>query len=146
MLPAKSSFQPVLLDRLRSWKGEQQLLRVLRVDDLTNSRSGIGASKVLRMCDIEQIVDLPGVGEKLKGVSKFVKWTDYLLMREQIITSISFNIMLQTMRTLWTPSSGEGRKGPSVRCLESLGCSMSDLGVNSVCRTVGRDRTRPHAA
>lgn len=27
MLPAKSSFQPVLLDRLRSWKGEQQLLR-----------------------------------------------------------------------------------------------------------------------
>ena len=39
---------------------------------LNTHRSGIGASEVLRTCDVEQIVDLPGVGESLKGVSKFL--------------------------------------------------------------------------
>ena len=62
---------PAILER---WATTAE--RILCVDHFTNSRSGIGASKVLRTCDIEQFVDLPGVGEKLKGMSKFVKWID----------------------------------------------------------------------
>jgi alcohol oxidase len=31
-------------------------------------RSGIGAEAILKRCDIEQLVDLPGVGENYQGL------------------------------------------------------------------------------
>jgi alcohol oxidase len=37
-------------------------------------RSGIGAEAVLERCGIEQVVDLPGVGENYQGLLLFIRF------------------------------------------------------------------------
>ena len=101
MLPAKSSFQLVLLDRLRSWKGEQQLLRgsfvliTLPILDLASVPQRYSARATS-----SSLLIFP-VSERSSKVCPN-SWSGLisLEMREQIITSISFNIMLQSMRRL----------------------------------------------
>ena len=62
-----SSSVPGPLGRLLFWKGEESDACSAAFADSFN-RSGIGSTSILSKNDIQQIVDLPGVGEHLMGL------------------------------------------------------------------------------
>lgn len=62
-----SSYYPPVLSVLLLSSSGMQLFRNPERIQLTGSRSGIGASEILKKNDIAQLVDLPGVGENYNG-------------------------------------------------------------------------------
>jgi len=67
-------------------------------------RSGIGAEAVLKRCGVEQLVELPGVGENYRGsVSSYVI---SLTQDYQITMVFLFHTLLQTKLLPWIPSGG----------------------------------------
>jgi hypothetical protein len=98
----------------------------------SSDRSGIGASQILRKNDVQQVVDLPGVGEHLMGLCQDLN-EDFPLTMVQTTTSVSRIIMLRTTPTPWMTFSGEELRVPSVRFLARLSAYKYLMrGCNSV--------------
>jgi len=70
-------------------------------------RSGIGAEAVLKRCGVEQLVELPGVGENYRG--SVPSYVISLTQDYQITMAFLFHTLLQTKLLPWIPSGG-GRR------------------------------------
>jgi len=71
-------------------------------------RSGIGAESILERCDIEQVANLPGVGENYQGLLSFIHFMiiayDHQITMPPVIHTLLLTVLLQ-----WTPSGAGTR-------------------------------------
>jgi alcohol oxidase len=66
-------------------------------------RSGIGAKAVLKRCGIEQLVNLPGVGENYQGVFSLIYVTTWFMLSDHNLTLVPYFAAdgAVTMDPLW---------------------------------------------
>jgi hypothetical protein len=81
------------------WKGDDEKCPSTAAAN-SFSRSGIGSTNVLRKNDVQQIVELPGVGEHLMGLLKFIQSDGLHQQNSQIIMAYSHITTRPTTETL----------------------------------------------
>jgi alcohol oxidase len=91
-------------------------------------RSGIGAKDVLGRNGVEQVVDLPGVGENYQGTTALVlKAVSHIHAPPQITILEYFLTMLRRKRTRLMISSEATRPKWTVRCVELFRSHITEL-------------------